>query len=295
MSKLSGILVPTDFSLACERALAHAAAIAARTGAKLHVLHVHVLHRDMYGWADIPNIEAVENIIADHSSRDLDKFVEKIKPPVHHEVIREPRAADAIVRYARAHDIDLIVMGTHARKGIARAFMGSVAAEVLRESPVSVLALGPEHVLPADLYRRILAPVDFSDSSRAALQQASAIASQHDADLLALHVIEPRIRTPYDGAGGAPEELRQLAARSLDEWLEAARLPKPPVEKCIMHGPPDEQIVSCARDKFSDLIVMGTVGLSGLSRLLLGSTTERTLRNAPCAVLAHRGEIHEDL
>lgn len=295
MSTLSRILVPTDFSPACERALAQAAAIATRTGAELHVLHVQVLHRNRYGWAALPNIEAVEKIIADQSRLDLERSVENIKAPVVHELIRDINAAPAIVGYAEAHNIDLIVMGTHARKGLVRMFIGSVANEVLRDSPVSVLAVGPEHIIPADLYRRVLAPIDFSESATAALQQASAIARQHEAELIALHVVEPRIQTPYDGAGGSPEELREFALKSLDELLATAKLPKPPQQRLVELGPPDEQIVSYAREHSVDLIVMGTVGLSGLSRLLLGSITERVLRNAPCAVLAHRGVVLDRL
>ena len=295
MSKLSRILVPMDFSPAGERALAHAAAIAARTGAELHVLHVQELHRDMYGWAAIPDIEAVEKIIADQSRQDLDQAVAKIKPPVVHEIIRDIRAADAIVRYAEVREIDLIVMGTHARKGVVRMFMGSVATAVVRDARVSVLIVGPEHILPTDLFRRILAPVDFSESAKAAVRQASAIAGQHDAELIVLHVVEPRILMPYDGMGGTLEQPREKAAAALGQWLDKASLPKPPAEVLVTLGPPDEQIVSHAREHTVDLIVMGTVGLSGMGRLLLGSTTERVLRNAPCAVLAQRGEVHEDL
>ncbi len=295
MSNLSRILVPMDFSPACDRALAHGASIAMRTGAELHVLHVQVLHQDLYEWSSVPNIEAVEKIIADQSRHDLERAVEDIKPTVIHETIRDVKAARAIVHYAESQKIDLIAMGTHARKGAAHMFLGSVAAEVVRYSPVSVLVIGPEHVIPTDIYRRVLVPVDFSTSADAALQQGAAIARQHGAELIVLHVVEPRIQAPYDGAHGTPEELRELAVRSLDELLEKANLPTPPKQKLIALGAPDEQVVSCAREQTIDLIVMGTVGRSGLNRLLLGSTTERVLRSAPCAVLAHRGEIHADM
>ena len=293
MRKLSRILVPTDFSAACERALAQAVTLAARTHAELHVVHVQVLHQDMYGWGAIPNIEAVEEIIANQCRQDLDKAVAKIKSPVVHGVIRDIKAAPAIIHYAETRDIDMIVIGTHTRKGVARMFIGSVANEVLRDAPVSVLVVGPEHNLPVGLYRRILVPVDFSESASAALRQAAAIASQHDAELIAMHVIEPRIDSPYDGARGSPEELRELATSSLDELLDTADLPKRPTHRVVTLGAPGDKIVSYARDEAIDLIVMGTVGLSGLRRLLLGSTTERVLRHAPCAVLAHRGAVYE--
>ena len=295
MNKIARILVPTDFALASERALAQAAAIAARSGAELHVLHVQELHRGMYRLTAMSEIEAVEKIIAEQSRQNLEKEVEKIAPPVVQTVRRDIKAGPGILSYAEEHDVDLIVMGTHARKGPVRMFIGSVAAEVLRDAEIPVLIVGPEHVLPADLYRRVLAPVDFSNSARAALQQASAIAAQHNAELIVLHVIEPRIRTPYEAANGTAEELRERARESLEEWVADTQLVKAPAQQRITLGPPDEQIVSCAREETVDLIVLGTVGLSGLSRLLLGSTTERVLRHAPCAALAHRGPVYEDI
>lgn len=295
MSKLSRILVPVDFSPASTGALALAAAIAARTGAELHALHVQVFHRDMYGWGRIPDIEAVEKIIADQSRQDLEQAVQGIGPPVVHEVMRDVKASPAIVRYAKEHNIDLIVMGTHARTGVSRMFMGSAAAAVLRESPVAVMAIGAGHEPPADGYRRILVALDFSEAAGAALQQASAIAGQHKAELIALHVVEPRVPTPYDRMFETTGEVRARAVASLDELLDQANLPTPPGQRLVAVGSPDDEIVVCAREEAVDLIVMGVVGRSGLSRVLLGSTTERVLRNAPCAVLAHRGQVYQDM
>lgn len=295
MSKLSRILAPTDFSASGIRALTHAAAIAAHTSAELYVLYVQVFNRDLYGWSAIPNIEEIEKTIGDLARQGLDKAVEGVPQAVVHETIKDTREAPAILRYAEARDIDLIVMGTHARKGASRLFLGSVTAEVLRHAPVSVLAIGPEHGLPTGSYSQVLAPVDFSDSSIAALQQASAIAKLHDAQLTVMHVVEPRVPTPYDTLVESLDEVRDRAIETMDKFLANVELPQAPQHKTVVIGPADDQIVSVAREHGADLIVMGTVGRSGLGRLLLGSTTERVLRNAPCAVLAHRGEVYENM
>ncbi len=299
MSKLSRILVPIDFvpsnHSAVHVALAYAAASAARTGAELHVLYVQILNRDLYDWAAVENMEGLEKAIHDQAEHHLNEMVGNIPQPVVHEIIKDIKESPAIVHYAKTHEIDQIVMGTHARKGVSRMFLGSVTAEVLRHSPVSVLAVGPEHMSPPNRYRRVLAPVDFSDSSSTALQQAAAIARQHEAELTVMHVIKPHVPMPYDIKIESSEEVGNRAVKALDEWLTKTHLPQDPQQKVLAAGVPDEQIASYAREHNTDLIVMGTLGRSGLGRLLLGSTTERVLRNVPCAVLAHRGAVLDEL
>lgn len=296
MSRVTRILVPTDFSPVCDRALARAAAIAARTGAELHVVHVQVLHREMYGWAALPNIVELEGVVRDLCRSDLDKAVANIATPVVREVVQDFKEVPAIVHYVEAHKIDLIVMGTHARKGISRLFLGSVAAGVLREAPVSVVLLGPERELCGDSQHCVLVPVDFSESSIAALRQAVAIARQHQAELIVLHVVELPKAVPY--VVGMVESLaavHERAVQALDQLLDSIDLPQPSAQRVVLTGRPDEQIAAQARKLDADIIVMGMLGASGLRRLLLGSTTERVLRDAPCPVLAHRGSILEDL
>lgn len=295
MGKLSRILVPIDFSPVCDRALAQAAAIASRSGAELHVLHVQVLSRSKYGWAAIPVIVDVEKVIADLSRKDLDKAVQHIQPPVISELVQGLDEAPTILEYCRQHDIDLIVMGSQTRNDIGRMFLGSVTAEVLRESPVSVLVIGPEHPLHAEGYRQVLAPVDFSESSVSALQQASVMARAQDANLVVLHVVEPPKSVPYISMRGPVEAWRERAAESLDKLVDSAGLPQAATQSLVLIGRADREIVRCANEQGADLIVMGTEGLSGLSRMLLGSTTERVLRSAPCAVLAHRGAMVDSL
>lgn len=291
MSKLSRILVATDFSPSATHALMHAAAIAARTGAELHVLHVQVLSPGMHGTVAIPNVGEVERVVGEMSRRDLDEAVASISLPIVREVVADIKAAPAILHYSKAHGIDLVLMGTHARRGVSRMFLGSVVAEVLRESSVSVMAIGPEHAVSANGYRRVLATVDFSDSATTALQQAAAIAKRHAGELFVVHVIEARVATPYDVWVEPPEASRQQAIAALDTLLAQAKLVQAPQRTAMLIGAADEQIATYAREHEVDLIVMGSVGLSGLGRLLLGSTTERVLRKASCAVLAQRGPL----
>lgn len=293
MAQVTKILVPTDFSEGGERALALASGLAERNGAGLHVLHV--LPMGMYGWVAMPNAEQTQKIIADHVRQNLGKLVAKLQPPAVWEVIPDVSEAAAIARYVEMHDIDLVVMGTHARKGIDRVLLGSVAAGVLRKSAVSVALVGPKYELREGGFHRVLAPVDFSERSIVALQQAAALASQHQSELVVLHVIEPPSPVPYVDLERSSQATHDRAAQALSELIDTAHLVQRPVQRLVVTGHPDEQIATHAGALGADIIVMGTLGVSGLERLLLGSTTARVIRHAPCAVLAHRGAVLDNL
>jgi nucleotide-binding universal stress UspA family protein len=136
---------------------------------------------------------------------------------------------------------------------------------------------------------RILCPVDFSDFSRNALDHAVAIARWYEADVTALHVLPSMTAfMPPTGEGLYPplvfteqdlrqfrDELTAFARESGDARLTAT----------VVQGSPVIEIVRCAEQLPADLLVVGTHGRSGLDRLMLGSTTEKLLRRAPCPVL----------
>lgn len=282
------ILVATDFSPTCKRALKHAAALAARSGAQLHVLNVQVLGSELYGWQARPNMVEINKIIEDAARAQMQDFVGGQPGEVVHKVIRDVQVAPAIMRYAHEMDIDFIVMGTHARKGASRLFLGSVAAEVLRVADLPVLVIGPEHAVADKGYRKIVVAVDLSEDSASLLQQATALADTDNVQLRVVHVCESRSVAPYYVAEIADEH-SERAKLALKELLDDTALPGK-VESQVLAGLSEEQITASAEDFAADLIVMGSSGMSRMGRMLLGSTTDRVLRRAPCAVLAWRGE-----
>lgn len=282
------ILVATDFSPTCERALKHAAALAARSGAELHVVNVQVLRSDLYGWQARPNMTEVNNIIEDAAREQMQEFVEGQGGKVVHKVMRDVQVAPAIMRYAHEMGIDFIVMGTHARKGVSRLFLGSVATEVLRVADLPVLVIGPDHPVAEKGYHKVLVAVDLAEDSTTLLQQATALADMDNLQLRVVHVCESRSVTPYY-ATEIMDEQRKRAEIALKELLDDTALPGK-VESQVLVGLSEEQITASAEDFSAELIVMGSAGMSRMGRMLLGSTTDRVLRRAPCAVLAWRGE-----
>jgi nucleotide-binding universal stress UspA family protein len=137
----------------------------------------------------------------------------------------------------------------------------------------------------------ILMPTDFSERATYAFHMASALARDHGASLTVLHVREiPAL--PFAEFGAVPpadlpsrEELLEKLARY--EPADAAIN----YEFIIADGEPGEEIVRVATERDCDLIVMGTHGRTGLSRLLMGSVAERVVRRAPCPVLTLKTDV----
>jgi nucleotide-binding universal stress UspA family protein len=123
------ILYPTDFSSYSNQAYFHAVALAENHGASLTVLYVHTPGGPAF----------TEETDPGHWRGQLEQ-IRPINPgiPVDH-VFLQGDPAEEIIRYAASAEIDLIVMGTHGRTGLARLLMGSVAEKVLREAHCSVL------------------------------------------------------------------------------------------------------------------------------------------------------------
>ena len=142
------------------------------------------------------------------------------------------------------------------------------------------------------MFHKILVPIDFSDHSKAALESAIQLAKTFGAELCLLHcyAINPGGVSPY-GVSLPPtyfDEIRDAARQKLDRWLEKVTAEGIKARPLLSSVCPSEEIPLMAEELGSDLIVMGTRGLSGFKHLMLGSVAERTLRAAPCPVLTVR-------
>jgi universal stress protein A len=138
-------------------------------------------------------------------------------------------------------------------------------------------------------FRKILVPIDFSSHSRVALDLAVKMARDGGAILQLLHCYQIQAGgiSPYGVA--LPSDyfsmLRDAAARKLNQWKQEFVPSDVKSEETLCSDHPSAAIVTTAERTGADLIVMGTRGLSGIKHVLLGSTAERTVRNAPCPVL----------
>jgi nucleotide-binding universal stress UspA family protein len=133
----------------------------------------------------------------------------------------------------------------------------------------------------------ILVPTDFSTASDAALPQAEALAKQKSASLLILHVEEPPLA--YGGGElyyGLPEPNSERILKMLEDVRPAD--PTVAFTHRLTMGDPAGEIVRIAAEEGVEMIVLGTHGRSGMTRMLMGSVAESVVRRAPCPVLVYR-------
>jgi nucleotide-binding universal stress UspA family protein len=165
---------------------------------------------------------------------------------------------------------------------------------VLRKARCPVLTVPPrvEGPPPGDvLFTRILCPIDFSDASLGALEYALSLARASDARLTLLHALELFEEGPSVPAYDLSEfhRLRQQEA----ERALVTLVPEDAGEWCrpqtiVANGSAYRAILRLAEEEGTDLIVIGVHGRNPVERLILGSTTERVVRGAPCPVLTIR-------
>jgi nucleotide-binding universal stress UspA family protein len=143
---------------------------------------------------------------------------------------------------------------------------------------------------------RILVPIDFSPSSRVALEYATWLAGRLSASVEVLHVWEsggyvgPEALALLPVAAGQPgwEQTRADVEREVQRFLQASQVKPLSVGVWVEPGEPTEAILAAVKTTGANLIVMGTHGRTGLSRVLLGSVAEAVLRRASCPVLTVR-------
>jgi nucleotide-binding universal stress UspA family protein len=208
------------------------------------------------------------------------------------ESVVEGRPASVIVELAGEFHPDLILVGSHGRGRVASMVLGSVSAEVVESAPCSVL------VVRSDAISRLILADDSSPSAAVGSQLVEHMPGFHG---LPVRVVTVEDRTPawygwlgaqsadgiqaFEDAIAADRQARVATAAKDVTALKAAGLV---ADSTVRQGDPGHEIVAAAKDFNADLIVMGTRGQTGLTRLLLGSVARKVLQQAHCSVLVVR-------
>jgi nucleotide-binding universal stress UspA family protein len=293
--EIKKILFPTDFSRAANQALPHALKIAQKYEADINVLHVAT------PYSDDPNVPEYQQLDEGNFKEYIEKSMGEIYQAVESsqkvttEVVREVAPATGILDFIEEKGIDLTVMGTHGHSALAHFFLGSVAERVVRHAPCPVLTVAQdrkEYWNNPD-YQNIVVAFDFSEHSKKAAREARDIATQYGARLEALYVVEQEVHPAFylkwrESIARELPQIAEQAQESLRSTLGEEGFQDLDVHVKIGDGKAHAEISKFARANQVDLIVMGTHGLSGLDRMLLGSTTERVVRIASCPVLTFK-------
>lgn len=298
------ILVPLDGSKFAEHALPYALALAGQSGGRLRLVQVHEPPVPIEFAAEVPSAfyedettralewESLQEV-ATSLARDWDVTVTPR--------MREGEPVTALAREVAESGASLVVMSTHGRGPLARAWLGSVADGLLRTVRVPLLLVRPRNGAalraPHAGFRHILVPLDGSSLSERVLEHAAPLAEASRARLTLLRTVPASVPVPapYAYVGGAAAEsdavvgqLREEALRSLDRV--AARLGIPAERVVTAAASPAEGILDHAKQTGADLIAMSTHGYGGFARILHGSVADKVIRGAGTPVLVVRPE-----
>ena len=292
MLELRRILCPIDFSEFSVRAYHHALSLAEHYRAKLIAQHVVELWQyPSVGFVASAGLyEEFSQTLREKAEEQLQEFV---KNRTHDEtqpecVVQQGIAPDSILAFAEAQKTDLIVMGTHGRRGFDHLMLGSVTERVLRRGSRPVLAISrlSHDLVTAGKQRdhvhlsRILFCTDFSENSERALNYAISLTADYDAEITLLHVLEhvPSSANLEEATAAATEQLDRLVP---PEGRKAGK-----IETTVLIGKPYQRIIQFARETQADLVTMAVRGRGALDLAVFGSTTYRVLQLGPCPVLA---------
>ncbi|HEX8363601.1 MAG TPA: universal stress protein [Longimicrobium sp.] len=291
---IRSVLAATDLSEASYEVLHAAAAIAQRTGAALHVLHV-------YDFPPNPYLDLLDGTPTFHdrvhsSEIAVDEQLAAALPPglpakSREVVIDVPHRA--ILARALAVSADLIVLGPHRKGGLEQRILGSTADRVVRSAGVPCLVVRSHLNLPL---HRVVVPVDLSDPAREALDLAldwgwqlgprGAPSVGPALDLRVVHVLPAALigvdSMPAGHARVGPELHRDVAA-ALGQSAHGTDIC---VREELLWGKSEaEEIVRYAAEEGAGLLVLATHGRGAVSRALLGSVTSAVARDARACVL----------
>lgn len=303
------VLVPVDRSPFAEAAIPHAAEIIRRNSGTLHLVMVHsITVPDALRAATLPPGGTLDTDIRREEERYLDDLALRIAAK--HGVrplttLLDGTIAPAIDHFARDNDVDLVVLSTHGRSGLERAWLGSVADRLVRTLTVPLLLVRPDLVpepTDAQRFHRVLVGLDGSALAEDALRAAAALAAP-GARCTALRVAVPphgpgspyipdaaRVNREMLAAAEdlAAEYLAELAVRVRGEWAAFDT-------RVVSAHQPARVIVDAAIEIEADVIAIATHGRGPVMRALIGSVTDRVVRLAPVPVLvvpAHASAAH---
>ena len=294
------VLIATDFSEASEKAARHALAIARHYGAKLYLAHVvSSLGFTMVG-PDAVNL-ATEIVCRD--ARELEnRFVQSgaLSGLLHEVIVRQGSVWDELDKIIDQEQIELVVIGTHARRGMGKLLLGSVAEHIFRHAGCLVLTVGPGSLQDSPVgsgraIRPFLFATDFSEPSLRALPYAISAANHFGTKLVLLNVIsdipvptnllptaDDVMQMQEKGRSNSLSRLKELASQN-------AKLTVAP-EFVVEIGEPAEKILKVANTLKVDAIILGLHRKTriGAAAHMPWATAYEVACDACCSVLTVR-------
>lgn len=272
--RIKRILVPTDLSDFSKAAAGWAAMFHRRLGSHITLLFAN----EPYIPVDVLQGPAayafqLEPEFLQRLSERLSAFATECFPDCASSVdslIVDAAPAQAILQTANKIDADLILMGTHGRRGWRRALLGSVTENVVRATDRPLMSVPASLATPGGpKIAKILCPVNFTDIGRQALEEAVALAAAFDSELQVLHVTDV-----------VDHSFLTRIEDDFAAWVEPAVRHRCRYSQIVTRGDVAEQVLKLAERDGADLIVVGAQHRRFYDTTIIGTTTERIVRFA---------------
>ena len=273
LSKLETLLLATDRSEFSEGAVREAITFAKKCSSRLSVMSVLETN---------PEYETIGASAYQKEEEEATKYLESIKSRASQEGIYYcdialhfgENPSRLIVNEAAEKKVDMIIIGRRGRSGLMKVLMGKTAANLIGQAPCKVLIVPRAARIDC---RNILVATDGSTHSIAAASEAIGIAKRCGSNIIAISAMHSE-----EGSEEAKAYVRQVVEMAQKESIAAEALT--PI------GRSHDVIVEIAGGRGVDLIVMGSYGKTGLKKFLMGSSTEKVIGHASCAVLVVRAQ-----
>jgi len=294
------ILVATDFSPPAEAAFEQAIWLAHKKNMPITLAHTlpAVRRSPSAAGSDVDpsldlsvNNESFEDyeleVIHEAHSK-LQRLAEKVGGDLHVQIkVYAGECCAEISHAVQREGCDLVFVGTRGLAEWEQFLVGSNAKQLIRKCPASVWIVKPKN----DGHPKVvLAATDFSEVSRKAVSQGHWVAQQADAAFHLLHVVDSK-DVPEDVISRIPkgsslqQEINLEASQRMDAFVDSLAIDRASIQMHLSWGAPWQEIRRAAKFQAADLVVMGTVGRSGIQGLLLGNTAERVLDTCDCSIL----------
>ena len=282
MKLLNSILVAIDFTDSSENVLKNAISFAKTFKSKITL--IHILPDDINN-EKVGSLvkKALTTKLKEANDGIINEGIETGSP-----ILDYGNYCDKIVSASHKIGANLIIAGSGNKLNDDAFQLGTTAEKIIKKSTTPVFIVKNGQTLNI---KNIICPVDFSKESNRALNSAIIIARMVEAKLVILSVY-PLFRydfTKHDAAQ-INESRRLELNKEFDSFLETFHLIDLNYEKQIAGGEPSEEILKFIKKSKPDLLIMGTTGRSGISKILMGSVTEKVIREVPCSFITVKNE-----
>lgn len=290
MKLLQKILVPVDFGEASLKAFDTAVMLSGYFLSEITLLHV--IQADKVS-------EETEKLILKNIHAEMHKMLndlvfENVKSV---EILTEKgNPIERITEVAQSKEMNLIIMGEGNHSENEHFKLGSTTERMMQKNEIPLMVVKNE---PVKTPKKILCPVDFSESSKRALANAIFLSNRLGARLTIMNVFTPiEVFSYWINVDNKKENQLQFQQQKteFDDFMKDFHINKDFHIVKIAQGEPEEEILKEIRNQGTDLLMMGTTGKTGLSKILLGSVTEKVTREVPCNfIVTNEAEISSEI